>query len=113
MTGGKIQQVWLNSHEAFDASGRFQSEVQRRASRAILYCKSGKLGANLDTSTADFLFPACCEPAGSVVADFLALSCLDCAYDQLSVTQEHIVTAVGIILPFIVAPFPYAGIIVP
>ena len=47
MNGGKIQQVWLNSHEAFDASGRFQSEVQRKASRAILYCKSGKLGANV------------------------------------------------------------------
>lgn len=47
MTGWKIQQVWLNSHEAFDASGHFQSNVQKRASRAILYCKSGKLGANV------------------------------------------------------------------
>lgn len=47
MNSLKIQQIWNYSYEAFEASGQFQSEVQRKASRAILNCKSGNLGVNV------------------------------------------------------------------
>ena len=42
-----IQQVWEHSYEAYTSSGCFQSEAQRKASQAILNCKSGKLGINI------------------------------------------------------------------
>ena len=42
-----IQQIWKHSYEAYTSSGCFQSEVQRKASQAILNCKSGKLGINI------------------------------------------------------------------
>lgn len=47
VTRSKIQQVWDLSYEAFDSSGLFQSDVQKKASRAILNCKSGTLGVNI------------------------------------------------------------------
>lgn len=43
----KIRKIWQNSYDTFNASGQFQSDVQRKASRAILNCKSGKLGVNI------------------------------------------------------------------
>ena len=43
----KIQQIWKNSYGDLSASGFFQSDVQKKASQAILHCKSGKLGVNL------------------------------------------------------------------
>lgn len=43
----KIQRVWDLSYEAFDSSGLFQSDTQKKASRAILNCKSGTLGVNI------------------------------------------------------------------
>ena len=42
-----IQQIWKHSYEAYTSSGCFQSEVQHKASQAILNCKSGKLGINI------------------------------------------------------------------
>lgn len=42
-----IQQIWKHSYELFNSSGHFQSDAQRNASRAILNCKSGKLGINI------------------------------------------------------------------
>lgn len=42
-----IRQIWKNSYDDFASSGHFQSDVQEKASRAILNCKSGKLGANV------------------------------------------------------------------
>ena len=42
-----IQQVWLNSYDSFQSSGYYQSDIQRKASQAILNCKSGKLGVNI------------------------------------------------------------------
>lgn len=47
MTDRTIQQVWVNSYADFQSSGYFQSDVQRKASQAILDCKSGKLGVNI------------------------------------------------------------------
>ena len=43
----KIQRIWRNSYDDFTASGFFQSAVQKKASQAILNCKSGKLGINI------------------------------------------------------------------
>lgn len=43
----KIQRIWSNSYDDFTASGYFQSDTQKKASRAILNCKSGKLGINI------------------------------------------------------------------
>ncbi len=47
MTDRMIQQVWLNSYADFQSSGYSQSNIQRKASQAILDCKSGKLGVNV------------------------------------------------------------------
>lgn len=47
MTDLKIRRIWELSYDEFDASGHFQSQAQRKASRAILNCKSGKLGCNV------------------------------------------------------------------
>lgn len=43
----KIQQIFQHSYKQYASSGHFQSNVQRKASRAILDCKSGKLGVNI------------------------------------------------------------------
>lgn len=42
-----IQQIWKHSYEAYTSSDHFQSDIQRKVSRAILNCKSGKLGINI------------------------------------------------------------------
>lgn len=47
MTDRKIQQIWQNSYEAFLSSGHFLSDVQKKASYAILNCKTGFLGMNI------------------------------------------------------------------
>lgn len=47
LTDLMIRQVWLNSYADFQSSGYFQSDIQRKASLAILDCKSGKLGVNI------------------------------------------------------------------
>ena len=43
----KIRKVWQDSYNDYCQSGHFQSEEQRKASRAILACKSGRLGVNV------------------------------------------------------------------
>lgn len=47
MSNTKIQKIWENSYQDFKASNAYQSDVQQKASRAILNCKSGKLGVNI------------------------------------------------------------------
>lgn len=47
MTPANIQQIWDFSYKDYCAAGHFQSEVQKKASRAILACKTGRLGANV------------------------------------------------------------------
>ena len=43
----KIRKIWELSYEDYCTNGFFHSAVQKNAARAILNCKSGKLGANL------------------------------------------------------------------
>ncbi|MDU2935997.1 MAG: IS91 family transposase [Coprococcus phoceensis] len=43
----KIQKIWQDSYEDYCQSGHFQSDEQRKASRAILACKSSRLGINV------------------------------------------------------------------
>lgn len=43
----KIRRIWELSYGEYSASGQFQSAAQQKASRAIMDCKSGKLGVNL------------------------------------------------------------------
>jgi len=47
MTELKIQKIFSCSYEKFCLQESFLSEAQKKASRAILNCKSGKLGCNL------------------------------------------------------------------
>ena len=47
----KIQKIWKFSYEVFSSAGHHQSEVQRKASHAILDCKSGSLGYNVSQCT--------------------------------------------------------------
>lgn len=47
----KIQKIWQLSYEGYCQSGQFQSEEQKKASRAILACKSGRLGMNISECT--------------------------------------------------------------
>lgn len=42
----KIRRIWELSYGDYCSSRHFQSEVQRKASHAILNCKSGRLGCN-------------------------------------------------------------------
>lgn len=46
-----IRQIFEHSYENYSAQGHFQSDVQRKAARAILNCKSGRLGVNLSQCT--------------------------------------------------------------
>lgn len=43
----KIRNIWKLSYQDYSASGIQQLAVQRKASNAILNCKSGKLGVNI------------------------------------------------------------------
>ena len=43
----KIQKIWAFSYEDFSSAGHYQSAEQRKASHAILNCKSGRLGVNI------------------------------------------------------------------
>ena len=47
MSNFRIQDIWQNSYEDYCQSGHFQSQEQGKASRAILACKSGRLGINV------------------------------------------------------------------
>ena len=47
MSNLKIQKIWQDSYEDYCQSGHFQSDEQRKASRAILACKSSRLGINV------------------------------------------------------------------
>lgn len=47
MSDFKIQKIWQDSYNDYCQSGYFQSDEQRKASRAILACKSGRLGVNV------------------------------------------------------------------
>lgn len=47
MCNTKVQQIWKFSYPDFSASGIYQSDIQRKASHAILNCKSGRLGINI------------------------------------------------------------------
>jgi hypothetical protein len=51
MSNAKIQQIWAFSYADYCSAGHFQSDVQQKASRAILNCKSGKLGCNVSQCT--------------------------------------------------------------
>lgn len=47
----KIQKIWQDSYEDYCHSGHFQSQEQKKASLAILACKSGRLGVNVSECT--------------------------------------------------------------
>lgn len=47
MSDSKISQIWTFSYEDYFNSARYLSCVQEKASRAILNCKSGRLGYNV------------------------------------------------------------------
>lgn len=47
----KIRKVFELSYGAYCAQNHFQSDVQKKAARAILDCKSGKLGYNVSQCT--------------------------------------------------------------
>lgn len=51
MNGYKIRQIFAQSYEDYSAQEHFQSDIQRKAARAILNCKSGRLGVNLSQCT--------------------------------------------------------------
>ena len=59
----KISSIWKHSYLDFSASGIHQSDVQRKASRAILNCKSGSLGINIsqcqDCGHLEFHYNSC------------------------------------------------------
>lgn len=47
MNSFKIQQIWKYSYSEYSASDIYQSDIQLKASSAILNCKSGRLGVNI------------------------------------------------------------------
>lgn len=51
MSNFKVQKIWQDSYEDYCHSGHFQSQEQKKASLAILACKSGRLGVNVSECT--------------------------------------------------------------
>ena len=51
MSNFKIQKIWQDSYEDYCHAGHFQSDEHKKASRAILACKSGRLGINVSECT--------------------------------------------------------------
>ena len=51
MNDYKIRQIFVQSYEEYSVQGHFQSDVQRKAARAILNCKSGRLGIHVSQCT--------------------------------------------------------------
>jgi hypothetical protein len=49
MASCNIRQIWDFSYEDYCMSAHQQSDVQKKASRAILSCKTGKLGVNMSS----------------------------------------------------------------
>lgn len=47
----RIRQVFESAFESYSAQASFLSDVQKKAARAILNCKSGKLGCNFSQCT--------------------------------------------------------------
>ena len=47
MNSPGIQKIWKDSYGDYCQSGHFQSDEQKKASRSILACKSGRLGVNV------------------------------------------------------------------
>lgn len=47
----KIQKIWAHSYDDYSSSGHFQSDIQKKASSAIMNCKSGNLGCNVSQCT--------------------------------------------------------------
>lgn len=47
----KIQKIWAHSYDDYCSSGHFQSDIQKKASSAIMNCKSGNLGCNVSQCT--------------------------------------------------------------
>ena len=63
-----IQRVWESSYDPFLASGFPLSDVQRKASSAILNCKSGRLGYNVSQ----------CAECGHIQIHNNSCRCRDC-----------------------------------
>ena len=51
MSSYKIRQIFDSAYETYSAQTGFLSDVQKKAARAILNCKSGKLGCNFSQCT--------------------------------------------------------------
>ena len=51
MSSYKIRQIFEQSYDDYSAQNYYQTDVQRKAARAILNCKSGRLGVNLSQCT--------------------------------------------------------------
>lgn len=51
MSDLKIRKIFELAYGAYSTQGHFQSDVQKKAAHAILYCKSGKLGCNVSQCT--------------------------------------------------------------
>lgn len=47
MSMSKIQKIWDYSYDDYCSSGIVQSDLQKKASRAIIGCRTGKFGANV------------------------------------------------------------------
>ena len=51
MSRYKIRQIFDSAYETYSAQAPYLSDVQKKAARAILNCKSGKLGCNFSQCT--------------------------------------------------------------
>lgn len=51
MSNLKIQKIWHHSFDSFLSSGHHISDIQKKASHAIMRCKSGALGVNASQCT--------------------------------------------------------------
>ena len=51
MSSYKIRQIFDSAYETYSAQAPYLSDVQKNAARAILNCKSGKLGCNFSQCT--------------------------------------------------------------
>lgn len=97
----KISSIWKHSYQDFSASGIHQSDVQRKASRAILSCKSGNLGINIsqcqDCGHLEFHYNSCrnrncpnCQAVSKEIwVDKRSAEVIDAPYFHVVFTLPH------------------------
>lgn len=79
----KFQKIWQYSYADYCDSGSFQSDIQKKNSRAIINCKSGRLGINISQC------PDCQAVNKEIWVDKRRAEVIDTPYFHVVFTLPH------------------------